>query len=140
MGVKPIVSSVILKYSTTDSFRIAASSGIKILYLDPGKTYGFFHIYRRMPMIVLNRNLPDQLMRFVCAHELGHSFLHRGINTPYLRAHTLFSIDRIEREANTFAVELLLPDEVLRDNTERNFYTLARYAGIPKGLEGLKFH
>lgn len=138
MDIKHVVSSVCRKYNTTDPFQIAVSSGIKILYLDLGKTYGFFHVYHRMPMIVLNQNLPEQLMRFVCSHELGHSFLHRGVNTPYLKAHTLFSIDKIEREANTFAVELLLPDDILRDNEGINFYTLAQCAGIPEGLESLK--
>lgn len=61
-----------------------------------------------------NENVPEHLQAFVCAHELGHALLHRNINTPFLSKNTLFSIDKIERQANTFAVELLLPDNILK--------------------------
>lgn len=138
MDIKRVVRDIRRKHNSSDPFTIAASSGIKILHLDIGNTYGFFHVYRRMPMIILNQYLPDSLQNFVCAHELGHSLLHRGVNTPYLKAHTLFSVDKIEKEANTFAVELLLPDDILRDNEGINFYTLAQCVGIPEGLESLK--
>ena len=73
-----------------------------------------------------------------CAHELGHSILHPNVNPPFLRKHTLFSIDKIERQANAFAVELLLPDEFLDECSDINFATVAKSNGIPEGLEVLK--
>jgi Zn-dependent peptidase ImmA (M78 family) len=33
--------------------------------------------------------------------------------TPFLRAKTRFSVEKLEVEANTFAVELLLSDDVM---------------------------
>ena len=50
----------------------------------------------------------------------------------------MFSIDKIERQANAFAVELLLPDEFLDECSDINFTTVAKSNGIPEGLEILK--
>lgn len=49
------------------------------------------------------------MQRFICAHELGHLILHPIKNT-------LYSVSKIEVEANIFAVELLVPDESLYGN------------------------
>jgi Zn-dependent peptidase ImmA (M78 family) len=46
----------------------------------------------------------------IAVHELGHAFLHQKANTPFLRKNTFFSDEKIEMEANTFAVELLVQD------------------------------
>ncbi|MBS6382501.1 MAG: ImmA/IrrE family metallo-endopeptidase [Veillonella dispar] len=77
-----------------------------------------------MKSIHLNASIPDDMLPFVCANELGHTILHPNINTPFLRKHTLFSIDKIERQANAFAVELLLPDEFLAEYSDINFATM----------------
>ncbi|MDQ0340231.1 Zn-dependent peptidase ImmA (M78 family) [Caldalkalibacillus uzonensis] len=80
------------------------------------------------------------MKRFVCAHELGHAVLHPELSTSFLRKHTLFSMDKVEREANEFAVELLVPDQVLYKNTQPvltvNDVTLIY--GVPKDLVRLK--
>src|SRR5690606_3868689 len=78
--------------------------------------YGYTHTYKRIPIIHINSELDEPMQRFVCAHELGHVVLHPSINTPFMKAHTLFSVDRIEREANEFAVELLMPAEDVREH------------------------
>ena len=46
---------------------------------------------------------------FTCAHELGHAVMHPKANTPFLREHTLFSVNKLEIEANRFAVCLCYP-------------------------------
>lgn len=56
------------------------------------------------PIILLNRNRPADRIRFSLAHEYGHVILH-----PY-------PYEAMEKEANEFAAELLLPQRgVLRD-------------------------
>ena len=56
-----------------------------------------------------------------------------------ISAYTLaLNTDRIEREANTFAVELLLPDSFIRENEGCSIYQLARLRGVPEELVGLK--
>ena len=54
------------------------------------------------PIIVLNRHLPADRMRFTLAHELGHLIMH------------LIPSPDMEKEANAFASGLLLPADDLR--------------------------
>ena len=80
-----------------------------------------------------------QLLPFVIAHELGHAVCTPDANTSWISAYTLaLNTDRIEREANTFAVELLLPDSFIRENEGCSIYQLARLRGVPEELVGLK--
>ena len=104
-------------------------------YEELGEILGFYDVHFRMKSIHLNASMPDDMLPFVCAHELGHSILHPNVNPPFLRKHTLFSIDKIERQANTFAVKLLLPDDLLDEYSDINFAALAKSNGIPDGLE-----
>ena len=64
--------------------------------------------------------------------------MHRDANVPFLRAHTFYCTDKLERQANTFAIELLLPDEYIQDHKDITVFNLARLSGIPMGLEELK--
>jgi Zn-dependent peptidase ImmA (M78 family) len=73
---------------------------------------------------------------FVCAHELGHAVCHPHLNTPFLKAHTLFSTDKIEHEANAFAVELLMPDSIILEDD--SIYNIAHCVGVPEQLVELK--
>jgi Zn-dependent peptidase ImmA (M78 family) len=113
--IRQIVTRLVRKYGTNDPYEIAARKNILVLVEPLGKTLGYFNTYKRIPMIHINESLDPRQRRFVCAHELGHRILHPHLNTPFLRRYTLFSIDRIEREANAFAVELLLSDRSVRD-------------------------
>lgn len=139
MDIKKVVNKIIKKYGTNDPLTLAAELGITIIYQRLGETLGFCLTYKRQKIIVINDNCPSELLNFTVAHELGHAILHKRINTPFLKKHTLVSIDKIERQANTFAVELLLPDSILKKHEDINFYCLAQCAGIPNGLEELKF-
>ncbi|HEY2911325.1 MAG TPA: ImmA/IrrE family metallo-endopeptidase [Gemmataceae bacterium] len=55
--------------------------------------------------------------RFTAAHELGHAVLHRDRMGRYRTDSSIDvtseSVDPIEREANRFAAELLMPEEVI---------------------------
>lgn len=129
MRIKKTVLRLVKKYKTSCPFQIAEYKNIIVLKEQLGNIYGYFHVYKRMRFIHINRDLDDPLQRFVCAHELGHAILHPTANTPFLRANTLYSIDRIEREANKFAVELLMPDELLREY--QTVYEAATVCGVP---------
>ncbi|QIQ34252.1 ImmA/IrrE family metallo-endopeptidase [Parageobacillus toebii NBRC 107807] len=61
-------------------------------------------------------------------------------NAPFLRANTLFSVDKIEIEANTFAIELLLPDDVIiqYQGTDLTIYDVAKMYSVPQELVHLK--
>lgn len=105
--VDELVKSLVKDHGTNDPFLIAAQKNIQIIYEPLGTVFGYFHTYKRIPFIHLNNLLDDYLLRYVCAHELGHAIKHRYVNTPFLKRSTLFSVDKIEREAHEFAVHLL---------------------------------
>lgn len=138
MDIKGIVKRLKKNHNTCNPFRICEDLDIVVRYEELGEILGFYDVHFRMKSIHLNASMPDDILPFVCAHELGHSILHPNVNTPFLRKHTLFSIDKIERQANAFAVELLLPDEFLDECSDINFATVAKSNGIPEGLEILK--
>ena len=94
---------------------------------------GFYEYDRRNKYIFINNNLDDASQKFVCAHEFGHSQLHPRVNTPFLRASTLVSTDKIEREANRFAINLLLYDKDFEDYETK--FDILRENGIPYEIE-----
>lgn len=67
--------------------------------------------------IIVNKYHSTQRIRFTIAHELGHYFLHRerlsqiGREEVLMRSPTSSSLDIIEREANDFAADLLMPKD-----------------------------
>lgn len=138
MNIKDIVLGLVKRHKTNDPFRIAAERNIHIVYESLGSTMGYFSRDFRIGFIHINQNLSSDEQRFVCGHELGHGVMHPDINTPFLKRHTLFSTSKIEREANTFAVELLLPDDVLREFNDCSIYSIAANRGIPPELVNLK--
>lgn len=138
MDTKKIAVSLIRKFNTNNPFAIADHLGITILYSDMKNVLGFFSQYKRSKFIHLSSYIPEHLESFVCAHELGHAICHPHINTPFLKQHTLFCTDKIESEANAFAVELLLPDSVCYEYEERTIYLIAAEHGVPYEVIDLK--
>lgn len=134
--IKYTVSRLTSIHKTNDPFEIASLWSILVLREDLGKVYGYYNTFKRIRMIHVNQLLEGNFKRFVVAHELGHGILHPKTNTLFIKQHTLFSVEKIEREANQFAVELLLPDDLLL-----NGYTLheaATISGVPKEVVHLK--
>lgn len=136
--IKTIAVELVKKYKTNCPFTLARELNIHIAYESLGQTMGYYTKDFRIKFIHINQQLTDKDQAFTCAHELGHALLHPTLNTPFLRRHTLFSVDRIERQANTFAVELLLPDQLLEEYSECGFYNIADMVGIPVKLINLK--
>lgn len=120
-------------HNTNDPFELARSLGTVIIFLDLGDTYGFHRCYKRVKTIVINSELTEWLKRYVCAHELGHAILHSNLNTAFLKKNTFYSIAKIEREANEFAVNLLLYDKGLEDYETK--FDILREDGIPYEME-----
>ena len=138
MNIHSMAQNISRKYHTCDPFKIARNRHIKILYAPLGKVMGFHSYSLRLHVIHLNQGLDEPMLQFVCAHELGHTILHPDINTAFMTHRTFFSASKLEREANTFAVELLLPDDFVRENERCSIYQLARLRGVPEELVGLK--
>jgi len=121
------------KHQTNNPFFIAKDLGIVLSYAPLGETLGFFFHDSRIKFININSNIDEHLQRFVCAHELGHAILHPRANTPFLKKNTLFSVDKIEVEANYFAVHLLLSNEDFQYCETKD--QVLREHGIPLEME-----
>lgn len=141
MNIRKKVQQLIRRHGTNDPERLARTMGINVIYIDlGGSVYGTYLKYKRVKTILIDAaRTPEHLRRFVLAHELGHAVCTPDANTSWISAYTLaLNTDRIEREANTFAVELLLPDSFIRENEGCSIYQLARLRGVPEGLVELK--
>lgn len=138
--IKLAVNKLISRYKTNDPFEIAKKQNIIVLFEDLKEVYGFYNYSKRYKFIHINSTIELYLQKYCCAHELGHANLHHDINTPFFKSHTLFSTDKIEVEANTFAVELLMPDSFLCEfkNEGMTIYEAAQIYGIPREFAELK--
>lgn len=90
--------------------RIAESLGFRIvrLYAVPEEFSGIVSPKHRL--IGINGNHHRHRQRFTLAHEIGHVVL----NHPPERACSLARIALLNREADAFASELLIPTDMLR--------------------------
>ena len=140
MDIKTKVEQLIDKYGTNDPFEIAKQENIHIWYGDLGGKFGNYIKYRREKYIFIDKNrTPAKMIKFVCAHELGHALCTPKENTQWLKTYTMsINSDKIEHIANTFAVELLLPDTYLKENADYGIYQLAQTNGIPAKFIKLK--
>lgn len=134
------VNKLMRKCRTNDPFAIAECLDLPIIIEPLGEMWGYCHSYKRIQTIHINSKLSSTEQRFTCGHELGHIILHPKLNTPFLRANTLFSLDKIEREANQFAVELLMPDQHIYtyDNLSLSIAEIASAYGVPAEFAELK--
>lgn len=140
MDIKKVVEQLVKKYGTSDPFKLAGLLGIVIVFEPLGSIYGYYSRSHRTKVIHINENLPFRKQLLTCAHELGHAVQHPEANTAFLKKNTLFSTDKLEIEANTFAVELLLPDKLFLEGNDSSFtvYDAIKEKGISTELLSLK--
>lgn len=118
MTSKETANSLAAKYGTRDPFRLCEALNIIVLFEPLGTVRGYYSKSHRFKVIHINQNLPEQKQLFTCAHELGHALMHPNACTPFLREHTLFSVDKLEVEANRFATCLCYPPNLLAEEYE----------------------
>ncbi|MBO4705342.1 MAG: ImmA/IrrE family metallo-endopeptidase [Spirochaetaceae bacterium] len=71
----------------------------------------------------------------IIAHELGHYFLHSKLGNVKLQANLSSYIDDAEIEANIFALNFLLPDDLLEKelSDKQNILSISDKYNIPLG-------
>ena len=138
MDVKKIVAQVVKKYGTRSPYELADLMDIKITRFELGKIKGFYLYKYRIKQIALNCNLAPQDETFVLAHEIGHSIMHPQLNAPFLHEYTLFSTNKPEIEANKFAIELLVPGEIIVENQKLAVSQLSKLTGFSEALMRLR--
>lgn len=138
LDIKKKIAYLKKKYCTSNPFELADALGIRIIKEDLGAIDGYYNKQLRQKQIHINCNLSEKDMLFTCAHELGHALLHQDSNTKFLRDNTLLSVSKLEREANYFAIELLVSDETLKEYRGYSLEQLSRLFGYSEQLLLLK--
>ena len=140
-NLKDTILRLIKKYYTSDPFELADALNISVFFEELGTINGYYNKPLRMKQIHINQNLNDRDAKFTCAHELGHAVLHPDASTPFLRSKTFLSVDKLEIEANTFAINLLIPDETIVeiiDNQNCTLEYMSRMLGYNQKLIELR--
>lgn len=138
LDIKKEVNQLIRKFGTNNPYDIARELNISVTFEELGSIYGYYNSPLRMKQIHINQNLPEHLKKFTCAHELGHAIIHPKSNTPFLKNNTFLSVQKMEIEANKFATELLISDDVLAEYKGLTTGQLARLFGYNEELIRLR--
>ena len=115
-----------------DPVALAEAMHVRVRYFPLGGLKGFYLVLNEIPFIAIERDLPEELQRIVCAHELGHHLLHREVSSQ-----TLFD------DYDLFASLLLLPDRVVRgfcrpENRGLSIREAARFHGTTEELLSIR--
>ena len=128
-------------YKTENPFDIIRAKNILLLNEELGLVRGYYNLVLRQKQIHINCNLGGVQRQFTATHELGHAVIHPKSNTPFLLANTYQSVDKMEIEANKFAVEFLISDDTLYEYLKYQECTIeqtARILGYQKELIELR--
>lgn len=131
------VQNLVSEYGTNDPFELADALGILIM---PSKAIkGCTMNLLGYPVIFLGEDLNDFERRYVCAHELAHNVLHDIKQYDLLIHSTFFNEDKVEVEADIFAAELLISDDVSIKYPSFTLEQVAASENVPLELVKLKF-
>lgn len=136
--VKRLVAYYVRKFDTRNPFELAEHLNVEVQTGPLGSRAGCYMFLKNHKCIFLNEDLEEHERTLVMAHELAHSIMHRKENCYFIRNKTLMLTSKIEIEANTFAAELLVPDNLITDNPGMNKSQIARLAGYDKKIMEFK--
>lgn len=131
------MSYYINKFNTDNPFEIADNLGILYQFCDIDFE-GCYMFLKNHRYIFIRNDLLDAEMRMVMAHELGHAILHRKNNCYFIRNKTLLLNSKIEKEANLFAAELLIPNEIILENYNYTVSQFSKMLGYDEQLVELR--
>ncbi len=130
MDSKALAARLSKKYDTRDPFRLADEMGFIVVLAPLVDMRGFQQRVKRQNIIYINDGLDEQQQRLVCGHEMGHHFMHRGMNRIFMNLNTQYVTQKFENEANLFSLELIYTDEDLQPFLNRSITDAAAYMGV----------
>jgi len=134
MDSKALAARLSKKYETRNPFRLADEIGFIVVFAPLVDMRGFQQRVKRQNIIYINDTLDKQQQALVCGHEMGHHFLHRGMNRIFMNRNTQFVTQKFENEANLFSLELIYTDEDLQPFLDHSITDAAAYMGVPVHL------
>ena len=116
MNIKKIANQLKRKYLTSNPFELAKCLNIIVIRAPLGKLAGCYMYKRRNRIIYINSDIEDEGFLYeVMAHEIGHAVLHRTENCYFIKNKTYLLTSKIEKQANKFASEFLIDDDILEE-------------------------
>ena len=134
MTIKVLADKIAKRHNTRDPFQIANDLGFITVYAPLMEVRGFQQRILRRNLIYINSDLDEIQQRLVCAHELGHYFLHRGTNRIFMDRNTDFVSQKIENEAHKFSVDLIYSDDTLKEFICHPIEKIANFMGVSESL------
>ena len=138
MTIKQKANSLARKYNSRNPLEIIKNLNVILVYYPLNDVRGFYQFFQRNNIIYIDDNLPENEQIVVCAHELGHMLLHKNSNALFMDTRTHFVTTKYENEANTFAAELLIPDEIILENPNMTKSQIAHLAGYDEKIMNFK--
>ena len=138
MDIKARVNRLVRFYKTRDPFEMIKGMNIILVNYPLEGVRGFYQYFQRNNIIYIAEDLPEHEKLFVCAHELGHMFLHKKANAIFMDTRTHFNTYKYEMEADTFAMQLLIGDDALVEYENYTIDQISHLLGYQKGLIQLR--
>lgn len=135
--IRSLVHKYVLRFDTRDPFKLAKFLNIEVQLGTPGCS-GCYMFLKNHRYIFLDQNLEEREIMQVMAHELGHAILHKKQNCYFIRNKTLFLNSKTELEANLFAAELLIDEDIIIENSGCTTSQLSRLLGYEERLIELR--
>lgn len=136
--IRNLVNFYVKKFDTRNPYELAKCLNVEVQVGQLGSRAGCYMFLKNHKCIFLNEDLEEKEMLLVMAHELGHAIMHKKENCYFIRNKTLLLTSRIEIEANTFAAELLIPDEIIFEHPGMPAEQIARLAGYNEKIMDFK--
>lgn len=132
------VNTIIKEAGTNNPFIIAEHLNVIVRYDPLGQIQGYYIKSKNIKVAVINSDLPEQIRKFILAHELGHVLLH-PYSTTFAMRHTLLVTDKQEIEADRFAIHLLITEELIKAHIHFTIGQWASFFGLPREIIQLRF-
>ena len=140
MDIKKRANQIAHRFQSRNPFEIV--HGLNVILVDAplSGVRGFYQYFQRNHIIYLDETLSEQERTLVLAHELGHLFLHKKANAIFMDTRTHLKTAEYETEADTFAIELLLPDDTFSEYLSAGYPSeqISRITGYAQRLIDLK--
>lgn len=136
--IKNKVRQLIRIHKTNNPFEIVKGTNVILVRYPLNGIRGFYQYFQRNNIIYLDERLSRRDQALVLAHEMGHMYLHKRANAIFMDTRTHFNASHYELEANRFAINLLLPDDVLTEYQEYSTEQISRLTGYSEKLIELR--
>lgn len=138
MDIAAKAKSLVRKYDTRNPFKIIENLNVILVFYPLEGVNGFYQYFQRNNIIYIDERLSDIEKNFVCAHELGHMLLHKKANAIFMDSRTQLNTAKYEAEADRFAMNLLVPDEIFNEYLDYTMSQLSRLIGYEERLIELR--